>query len=118
MDDDGYVYYVDRMKDCIRRRGENISSWEVERTISTDPRVAEVAIVGVPSELSEEEVLAVVVLRPGAGVSVEDLLAHCAKNLAKYKVPASISVLDTLPKTTVNKTDRNALRERAKGENH
>ena len=110
MDDDGYVYYVDRMKDCIRRRGENISSWEVERTISTDPRVAEVAIVGVPSELSEEEVLAVVVLRPGAALTPAELLDHCQEHLPHFAVPRYVRFLGELPKTPSQRIEKYKLR--------
>ena len=65
MDEDGRFYFVDRMKDAIRRRGENISSWEVEKSIDAHEAVQEAAVIGVPSELTEEEVLAVVVLKPG-----------------------------------------------------
>jgi crotonobetaine/carnitine-CoA ligase len=110
MDDDGYVYYVDRMKDCIRRRGENISSWEVERTITTDPRVAEVAIVGVPSELSEEEVLAVVVLRPGAALTPAELLDHCQEHLPHFAVPRYVRFLGELPKTPSQRIEKYKLR--------
>jgi carnitine-CoA ligase len=110
MDDDGYVYYVDRMKDCIRRRGENISSWEVERTISTDDRVSEVAVVGVPSELSEEEVLAAVVVRAGAALTPAALLDHCQQRLPHFAVPRYVRFVDELPKTPSQRIEKYKLR--------
>ena len=70
-DEDDYFYFVDRMKDAIRRRGENISSWEVEKVLTAHPSVDEVAVIGVPSELTEEEVLAVVVTKPGFELTPE-----------------------------------------------
>ncbi len=98
MDDDGYVFYVDRIKDCIRRRGENISSWEVERSIAAHPDVAEVAVVGVPSELTEEEVLAVVVLQARA-TSIEPLRCSIiARNdCPRFAVPRYVRFATELP---------------------
>ena len=66
MDEDGFLFFLDRMKDCIRRRGENISTWEVESAVNTHAAVLESAAYGVPSELSESEVMIAVVLQPGA----------------------------------------------------
>jgi crotonobetaine/carnitine-CoA ligase len=113
MDDDGYVFYVDRMKDCIRRRGENISSWEVERSITTDDRVAEVAVVGVPSELSEEEVLAAVVVRPGATLTPEQVLDHCQQRLPHFAVPRYVRFVAELPKTPSQRVEKYRLRAEA-----
>jgi crotonobetaine/carnitine-CoA ligase len=112
-DGDGYVYYVDRIKDSIRRRGENISSWEVERSIATDDRVAEVAVVGVPSELTEEEVLAAVVLRPGATLTPEQLLDHCRQRLPHFAVPRYVRFLTELPKTPSQRVEKYKLRSEA-----
>jgi carnitine-CoA ligase len=110
MDADGYVYFVDRMKDCIRRRGENISSWEVERTILALESVAEVAVVGVPSELTEEEVMAVVVPRPGAAHDPIALLDHCQARLPRFAVPRFVRFVDELPKTPSQRVEKYKLR--------
>lgn len=110
MDDDGYVVYVDRMKDCIRRRGENISSWEVERSILAHDRIAEVAVVGVPSELTEEEVLAVAVVSPGVSLTPEELLDHCQQRLPRFAVPRYVRFVDELPKTPSQRVEKYKLR--------
>ena len=77
------------------------------------PAVMEAAALGAPDEYKGEIVRAYVVLKPGAEASEEELVAHCRANLAKYKVPSSIERLEAIPKTSVNKTDRQALRGRA-----
>jgi crotonobetaine/carnitine-CoA ligase len=110
MDDDGYVYYVDRTKDCIRRRGENISSWEVERTILGHDLVAEVAVIGVPSELTEEEVMAVVVPKPGVEIDPVDLLDHCQERLPRFAVPRYVRMAAELPKTPSQRVEKYRLR--------
>jgi long-chain acyl-CoA synthetase len=74
------------------------------------PAVLEAASVGAPDAYRGEVVRAFVVLRPGAAATEDDIREHCAKNLARYKVPQSVAILESLPKTTVNKTDRIALR--------
>ena len=87
LDEDGYLTFIDRMKDCVRRRGENISSYEVEAVINTCDAVLESAVIGVPSELGEEEVMAVVVLKPGHQLSETDLLDFCVPRMAHFAVP-------------------------------
>jgi crotonobetaine/carnitine-CoA ligase len=111
VDDDGYVYFVDRMKDAIRRRGENISSFEVERVVNTHHAVLESAAFGVPSELAEEEVMIVVVHRPGADVEAEALLDFCAERMAHFAVPRYVRFLDALPKTPSQRIQKYKLRE-------
>ncbi len=111
MDDDGYVYYVDRTKDCIRRRGENISSWEVERTIAAYEQVSEVAVIGVPSELTEEEVMAVVVARPGVTIDPVELLDHCQAHLPRFAVPRYVRFVGELPKTPSQRIEKYKLRD-------
>jgi crotonobetaine/carnitine-CoA ligase len=86
-DADGNLYFVDRKTDSLRRRGENISSWEVEREINAHPAVLESAVFGVPSDLGEDEVMAVVVLKPGAELEPEELIGHCQERMAKFMVP-------------------------------
>lgn len=109
-DEDGYLYFLDRMKDAIRRRGENISSWEVEQTVSAFPSVLEAAAYGVPSELSEEEVMIAVVPRPGHTIKIEELLVHCVDNLAHFAVPRYVRFRDELPKTPSQRIEKYRLR--------
>ncbi len=111
MDEDGYVYFIDRMKDAIRRRGENISSFEVERTLATLEEVAEVAVIGVPSELTEEEVLAVIVFKEGHQLSYEAILDHCQDRLPHFAVPRYLRIIDELPKTPSQRVKKHRLRE-------
>ncbi|MGX6446547.1 AMP-binding protein [Patulibacter sp. S7RM1-6] len=110
-DDDGYLVFLDRLKDVIRRRGENISSYEVERVVNTHPDVAESAAVGVPSELGEEDVMIVVVPRPGGEVDPAALRAHCAEQLAAFMVPRYVLVRDALPKTATQRVQKFELRK-------
>jgi crotonobetaine/carnitine-CoA ligase len=86
-DADGYLYFVDRIKQSIRRRGENISSWEVEKAVNAHPQVLESAAVGVPSDLGEEEVKIYVVCRPGATVAPADIIRWCEARMAYFMVP-------------------------------
>ncbi|MCW2985356.1 MAG: AMP-binding protein [Conexibacter sp.] len=110
-DEDGYLYFVDRAKDCIRRRGENISSWEVESTVATHPAVAEAAAYGVPSELGEDEVMVAVVVADGAELDIPELLSYCDDRLARFAVPRFVRLVDELPKTPSQRTQKFALRE-------
>ncbi len=114
-DDDGNLFYVDRKKDAMRRRGENISSVEVERTVLAHPAVAECAAHGVPSPLGEDDVKICVVLAPGAEAAPEDLLAFCVEHLPKFAVPRYIEVMDALPKNAVGRVQKMRLRERPLG---
>jgi carnitine-CoA ligase len=111
VDDDGCFWYVDRMKDAIRRRGENISSWEVEQVLLAHDAIAEAAVVGVPSELTEEEVLAVVVRKPDRPLSPEELLDHCQERLPHFAVPRYVRFTDALPRTPSQRVEKYRLRE-------
>jgi crotonobetaine/carnitine-CoA ligase len=97
-DADGNLVFLGRLKDAIRRRGENISAFEVERVLDTHPAVAESAVVGVPSEIGEEEVLAVLV--PRASLDPVDVAEHCQKHLPAFAVPRYVRVVDSLPKNS------------------
>ena len=108
--DDGYFRFIDRLKDSIRRRGENISSYEVERVVNSHPAVAESAAVGVPSELGEDEVMVVVVPRDGATIDPADLVAFCAERMATFQVPTFVKVVPKLPKTPTEKVRKVELR--------
>lgn len=109
-DGDGYFVFIDRMKDAIRRRGENISSYEVERAVSSHPAVAESAAVGVPADLGEEEVMAVVVPQEGAHLDPADLVAFCEERIATFMVPRYVLVRDELPKTATQRVQKFVLR--------
>ncbi|WP_426244613.1 AMP-binding protein [Nocardioides sp. LHG3406-4] len=110
MDAEGYFYFLDRKKDIVRRRGENISSLEVERVIERHPDVLEAAVVGVPSELTDEEVLAYVVVRPGGDLVPADVVAWCAEHIASFKVPRYVEFTTDLPKTPTAKIQKTKLR--------
>jgi crotonobetaine/carnitine-CoA ligase len=110
MDADGFLSFGGRLKDAIRRRGENISSWEVEKVIDTHAAVAESAVVGVPAELGEEEVLAVIVLKPGETLTPESLLEHCQTQLPFFSVPRYVRVVDAMPKTPSQRIEKFKLR--------
>jgi crotonobetaine/carnitine-CoA ligase len=111
-DPDGSFRFLDRMKDAIRRRGENISAWEVEQVLQSHPDVAAAAVVPVPSELGEDEVLAFVVLRAGASADPVELIRHCEPRLAYFAIPRYVDVVEELPLTPNGKVRKFALRER------
>jgi crotonobetaine/carnitine-CoA ligase len=110
-DEDGFLYFVDRTKDCIRRRGENISSWELESVVATFPDVLEAAAYGVPSELGDDDVMIAVVVRPGHTLDRDALLAFCEERLARFAVPRYVREVDELPKTPSQRIQKFALRE-------
>jgi carnitine-CoA ligase len=110
-DADGYFYFVDRLKQALRRRGENISSFEVEAVIGSHPAVLEACVVGVPSDVGEEEVKAVIVLRPGNTVSPEDLVRFCESRLAYFAIPRYVAIRESLPKTPSERVEKYRLKE-------
>ena len=110
-DADGWLYFVGRRKDFVRRRGENISAAEVEMEIELHPEVLACAVVGVPSELTEEEVMACVVLREGSSLSPRALTDWCAARMAVFMVPRYVRLLPGLPKTPTDKVEKFRLRE-------
>jgi len=95
----GNLYFVDRKSDCMRRRGENISSFEVENIVEKHPDIAESAAFGVPSELGEDDVMIWVKPKQGANLDLKDLLRHCAANMAYFMVPRYVDVVDEIPRT-------------------
>jgi len=111
MDDDGFLYFVDRKKDIIRRRGENISSQEVEDVIKRHPDVLDCAVVAVPSDLGEDEVKAYILPRQGADLSPEDVVYWCADNLAYFKVPRYLEMREDLPRTPSLRVRKDLLRQ-------
>ncbi len=110
-DEDGYFYFVDRKKDALRRRGENISSFEVERAINTHPSVLESAAVAVRSELAEDEVKICVVLKPGATLTPEDLIAHANERMPYFAVPRYVEFMESLPKTPTERVQKYLLKQ-------
>ncbi len=115
LDEAGYAIFIDRLKQSIRRRGENISSWEVERAVNTHPAVLESAAVGVPSELGEEEVKIVVVLRPGATLTPLELVQWCEERLAYFAVPRYVEFRASLPKTATERVEKYKLKAEGVG---
>jgi len=111
-DADGAFRFVDRIKDAIRRRGENISSFEVEQVLLSHPAVASVAVYAVRSELAEDEVMAALVLRDGQRVEPVELAAFCEPRLPYFAIPRYIELMDDLPRTENGKVQKYRLRER------
>jgi crotonobetaine/carnitine-CoA ligase len=109
-DEDGYFYFVDRVKDAIRRRGENISSFEVESDIIAHADVREAAVIGVPSEYSEDEVMAIIAPVPGRSIDKAELIGFLETRLPYFMVPRFIRVMDELPKTATAKVMKAQLR--------
>jgi len=114
-DDEGVYRFLDRLKDSIRRRGENISSFEVEHVLQSHPDVATSAVVPVPAALGEDEVMAFVTLRPGAEPDPESIVRHCEGRLAYFAIPRYVEFLDELPATPSGKIRKVVLRERGVG---
>ena len=110
-DADGDYFYVDRVKDSIRRRGENISSYEVEIEAYAHPAVREAAAIGVPSEVGEDEVMLVIAASPGCTIDPVDLSEFLAGRLPYFMIPRYLRILPDLPKTPSNKVIKTALRQ-------
>ena len=112
----GYLYFTDRIKDAIRRRGENISAYEVESVIVTHPAVGQVAVYPLKSGHTEDEVAASGVLHPGQRLSPGELVAYCAENMAHYMVPRYLEFVEELPCTPSQKVEKYKLRQRAEAD--
>lgn len=110
MDEEGYLYFVDRKKDIIRRRGENISSQEVENVMKQHPKVLDCAMIAVPSDVGEDDIKAYIALRPRSKVDPEELIYWCAERLAYFKVPRYIVIRASLPKTPSLRVRKDLLR--------
>lgn len=109
-DEDGYFYVVDRLKDLVIRGGYNVYPREIEEVLYAHPAVAEAAVVGRPDDRLGEEVRAYVALKPGAIATPDDLIAHCKHQLAAYKYPREVLLLDALPKGPTGKILKRELR--------
>ncbi len=115
MDVEGYIWFEDRKKDMIKSGGENVASIEVEKCIYNFPDVQEVAVVGLPDPQWIERVAAFVVLKPGATVDPQAVIAHCKANLAGYKVPKRVEIVKEIPKTATGKVRKNVIRDMCAG---
>lgn len=111
MDEDGEFFFVDRIKDAIRRRGENISSMEVEREVNAFPDVADSAAVAVASEFGEDDVLIVVEPKAGRNVDPVQLIDFLTPRMAHFMVPRFVRIVERLPKTPTMKTEKHLLRK-------
>jgi len=112
VDEEGYIYIVDRKKDMIITGGENVYSTEVENAVYQHPAVLEAAVIGIPDSYWGERVHAVVVPKEGQTLAPEDLTDFCRQYIAGYKVPRSVEFVDALPKTGSGKIQKAAIRER------
>ena len=113
VNDENYIFIIDRAKDMIISGGENIYSVEVENALYTHPAVLEAAVIGVPHPAWGESVHAVVVLKSGANVSEEEIIAHTRTLIAGYKVPRSVEIVtDALPKSGAGKILKRTLRDK------
>jgi crotonobetaine/carnitine-CoA ligase len=110
VDEDGWYYFDDRASDSIRRRGENISSFEVEMLVSKHPGVAEAVAVATPSEIGEDEVWVLVIPREGAQLNPVDLLKHCCQTMPYFMVPRFIDILQDVPRTATAKVEKYKIR--------
>jgi crotonobetaine/carnitine-CoA ligase len=112
VDDEGFYYFRGRKKASMRRRGENISAWEIESVLNAHPGVLESAAYAVPSELGEDEVMVAVVAKPGAKLSGPALLDFCKGKMAYYAVPRYVDFVSEIPKTGTERVQYGVLRER------
>jgi crotonobetaine/carnitine-CoA ligase len=110
-DQDGYFHFVDRKKDALRRRGENISSYEVEKAINSHDAVLECAAIGVKSEMGEDEVMVCIRLKPDHTLTPIELMKHCESKMAYFMIPRYVRFMEQLPKTPTQRTEKYRLRE-------
>lgn len=116
-DEEGYIYFEDRKKDAIRRRGENISSFEVERAVNSHPDILESAAIAVPSELGEDEVKICVVLKPGSILTAGKLIEYLNERMPYFAVPRFVEFMDSLPKTPTQRVEKYKLKQAGITEN-
>ena len=117
MDDEGFIYIVDRQKDMYISGGENVYPAEIENVIYQLPQIAEAAIIGVPDKKWGETGMAFISIKDGMEISEEEIINHCLKNLAKFKIPNSIKFIEALPRNATGKVLKRTLREETLGEN-
>jgi len=110
-DKEGFLYFVDRKTDSMRRRGENISSWEVENLVEKYDDVAECAAFGVPSELAEDEVMIWVRPKTGLTLDLEELMQHCADVMPHFMVPRYVDIVEGIPRTKTLRVQKTAMKK-------
>jgi crotonobetaine/carnitine-CoA ligase len=109
-DEDGYVWFQERGTDSIRRRGENVSAWEVEQVLASHPGLLEATVFGVPSELGGHEVMVAAVPRPGDALTPEALLDYCAGKMPHFAVPRYVRLMDELPRSHAQRVLKHELK--------
>jgi crotonobetaine/carnitine-CoA ligase len=115
LDNDRNLTYVDRVKDSLRRRGENISSVEVETVVTAHPAVLEAAVIGVPSDLGEDDILLFVTVQPDRDLNYAELLDFCGARMPYFSVPRYVEIVSELPKTIIGRVRKDVLRARGVG---
>lgn len=116
LDEDGYLFFAGRQKDAMRRRGENISAFEVEQIIAGHPAIADAAAYPLRSETSEDEIAVSITLSDGMTLSPEELIAFCQKNMAYYMIPRFVNFEAEMPRTLTQKVEKYKLQEKAERE--
>jgi long-chain acyl-CoA synthetase len=111
MDEEGYFFIVDRIKDMIKTVGENVYPREVEEVLFSHPKVKDVVVVGLPEEFKGEKIKAYIVLKEGVTATKDEIIQYCRKQLSKFKVPKEVEFRDQLPKTLVGKVLRRVIRD-------
>ncbi len=111
MDEDGFIFIVDRKKDMLICSGFNVYPRDIDEVMFTHPKVIEACTIGVPDPKRGETVKVFVVLKPGESMTEQEVIDYCKERLAGYKVPKLVEFIDELPRTSVGKADRKALRE-------
>ncbi len=117
MDEDGFITIVDRKKDMILCSGFNVFCREIDEVMYTNPKVLDACAIGIPDPKRGETPKVFIILKPGETMNEEDVKEHCRKSLAPYKVPTHVEFIDELPRTSVGKPMRNALRQQEKAKN-
>jgi crotonobetaine/carnitine-CoA ligase len=115
LDSDQNLTYVDRVKDSLRRRGENVSSVEVETVVTRHPAVLEAAVVGVPSDLGEDDILLFVTVEPGCALDYSELLDFCGARMPYFSVPRYVEIVNEMPKTVIGRVRKDVLRAQGVG---
>lgn len=111
MDEEGYLYFVDRKKFIVRRSGENIASWEIEDVIKSHPKVQDVAVVPVPDELRGEEIKAFIRPKGGVEIKPEEIIEYMAGKVAYFKIPRYIEFVESFPYTPTGRIKKWQLKE-------
>jgi carnitine-CoA ligase len=111
MDEDGYIHFMDRKKDMIKRSGENVATSEVEYVVSLHPKVLEVAVIGVPDPIRDEAIMACIIIRPGETCTEQEIIDWCAERVAKFKVPGFVKFRNDFPRTSIGKVQKNIIKK-------